>query len=70
MAGLFAQVWQPFLTGTDGQVKAAESVLPPPNWKQAWWPLRATVPRFLVLAIVGVLAVVFFAVVVLGGVSL
>ncbi len=70
MPGLFGQVWQPFLTGTDGQAKAAESVLPPPNWKQAWWPLRATVPRFLVLAIVSLLAVIVLAVLVLGAVTL
>jgi hypothetical protein len=66
MPGLFKQVWQPFLTGADGQADAIQSGLPEATWRQAWWPLRATLPRFLVLASLAAVVVLIAAALGLG----
>jgi uncharacterized CHY-type Zn-finger protein len=66
MPELFAHVWQPFLTGTDGHGTAIDSGLPEPTWKQAWWPLRATIPRLFVLATLGILVVLVGTILALG----
>jgi hypothetical protein len=66
MPGLFEQVWQPFLTGADGQPVAIQLGLPEPTWRQARWPFRATLPRFLVLATLGALVVLVGAALALG----
>jgi len=70
MPGLFARVWQPFLTGANGKGNVIDPGLPEPNWSQAWWPLRATVFRFFVLAIVSGLVLVILLAVAFGLVDL
>lgn len=63
---LFERVWQLILTGTDGQLRAIQSGLPEPTWKQAWWPLRATFLRLFVLAALGTLVVLVGSILALG----
>jgi hypothetical protein len=70
MTGLFARVWQPFLTGTNGQASTSDPALPQANWTETWWPFCATVPRFLLLAIVSTLALLVLAALTLGAMRL
>jgi|SRR5579864_3243497 len=65
MPTLFERVWQPFLTQAAGESMPASNVLPVRSWRQTWWPLRATVMRWLLLAAIG-----GFVLVILLGLSL
>ena len=70
MPGLFEQIWQQFLTRVDGHANAVEPGLPETNWRPAWWPLRATLPRFLTLVIVVTLVLLIAAALGLGAIEL
>jgi hypothetical protein len=53
---VFEEVWKPFLTLPAGQLETVLKPLPPARrWRQAWWPLRATLPRYAVLLLAGAL---------------
>jgi hypothetical protein len=69
MPDLFAQVWQPFLTGAEAK-GAAFGKLVETGWKQTWWPFRATIFRLAILSLVGAVIVIFIAALVLGIVDL
>ena len=70
MPDLFARVWQSFLTNRVDQTGVLEGDLPQTNWRQAWWPFRATFPRFLVLAVVSGLVLVVLAALTVGAIRL
>jgi len=70
MPGLFERIWQPFLIGTDGPPGDLEGKLSQPDWRQVWWPFRATLPRFLVLGLVSALVLLIFASLGLGAIRL
>jgi hypothetical protein len=53
MPGLFAHVWQPFLTRAQARLYTLSNQSPSPEWKQARWIARATLLRFAILAIAG-----------------
>lgn len=67
MPGLFAGTWQPFL---NGQTNHSALTVPETKWAQAWWPLRATIIRCLLLAIAGVLVLLTIAALAFGAIKL
>jgi hypothetical protein len=50
MPGLFERVWQPFLTRPTGSPVLVAHKRTAPDWKQVWWPFRATLLRICLLA--------------------
>lgn len=62
---LFDTVWHPFLTKPEGS-KVEEADLPAAEWRQACWPFRATLLRYLVLLVAAVLAMILAAALVIG----
>jgi hypothetical protein len=52
MPGLFENAWQPFLTRPAIRTEPSGDGLPRPDWRQAWWPLRATLLRIFLLTLV------------------
>ena len=57
MPRLFADVWQPFFTRAHQRLDSLSDHSPSPGWKQARWIARATLLRFIILAIAGALLV-------------
>jgi serine/threonine-protein kinase len=49
MTDLFETVWRPFLSAPSKSPLLSGNGLSSPNWKQALWPLRATVLRIALL---------------------
>jgi hypothetical protein len=70
MPGLFEEVWQPFLTGAEAKDMESTTKLPAANWKQAWWPFRATLFRISLVVAVGALTAILAAALILGLVNL
>jgi hypothetical protein len=67
---LFQNVWEPFLTAPEGAPVLNTTTLPPPNWKQSWWPFRATLSRVSILVLAVVIVVAIAAALVLGSLEL
>lgn len=70
MPELFRDCWQPFLTEAAGSPVRVSGALPAPDWTAAWWPFRATILRFLVLALLSAIAAAVAATFFLGAVDL
>jgi hypothetical protein len=70
MPALFEHVWHPFLTAPAIQPVAIAKTLPSPEWREVWWPFRATAFRIALLALAGGVALIALAALVLGLVSL
>jgi hypothetical protein len=48
LQGLFVTIWRPFLTSPKKDLPTLNKSLENrQDWRQAWWPLRATLPRFV-----------------------
>jgi hypothetical protein len=65
----FHDVWRPFLTRPES-FPVWKAALPPPDWRQACWPLRATLLRMFVLALFAVLVSAAVAALLLGSADL
>ncbi|HEX3106748.1 MAG TPA: hypothetical protein VHQ22_20090 [Terriglobales bacterium] len=70
MPNLFAEVWQSFLNGAEAKPTAFSTKLPDRDWKQAWWPFRATVFRIFMLSIASALITICAAALILGAIDL
>jgi hypothetical protein len=70
MPALFQHIWHPFLSAPSSQPIAITQTLPTPKWKEAWWPLRATVFRISLLALAGGIVLIVLAALLLGFASL
>jgi hypothetical protein len=67
LGNLFATVWRPFLTLPQPELSSLGDLSDERHdWQQASWPLRATLPRFLLLAITSITVSLFLFSVVLG----
>lgn len=67
MLEFHGSVWKRFLTDPPSRLKTMPRLNISRPWREAWWPFRATLPRYLVLLLFASICTLFLAALVLGG---